>query len=153
MSGEPRQKSRDNPPATMRHSSYSGEPAMANILLVDDDVLIATTIAMALEEAGHSITRAADGVEAYRLFLAGSFDLVLADFRMPFADGASLVDMIRNREYRNRTPVILMSGAVPQEAAVDKLEVQDFLAKPFNDARITAAVDAALAKAAQPAAG
>lgn len=123
---------------------------MADILLVDDDILVATTIAMALEEAGHSVTRAIDGVEAYRLFRSRSFDLVIADFRMPFADGASLVDMIRNRDYRSRTPVILMSGAVPQHAAVDKLDVQDFLAKPFDDARLAAAVETVLAKS-QPA--
>ncbi|WP_290809674.1 response regulator [Ferrovibrio sp.] len=118
---------------------------MAAILVVDDDVLVATTIAIALEDAGHSVVRAVDGVEAYRLFRGRSFDLVIADFRMPFADGASLVDMIRNREYRSRTPVILMSGAVPQQAAVDNLDVQDFLAKPFDDARLTAAVDKVLA--------
>lgn len=118
---------------------------MANILLVDDDVLVAATIAMTLEEAGHSVMRAVDGVEAYRLFRSRSFDLVIADFRMPFADGASLVDMIRNRDYRSQTPVILMSGAVPQQAAVDKLDVQDFLAKPFDDARLVAAVETLLA--------
>lgn len=119
---------------------------MANILLVDDDILVTATIATALEDAGHSVTRATNGVEAYRLFRSRSFDLVIADFRMPFADGASLVDMIRNRDYRSRTPVILMSGAVPQQAAVDKLDVQDFLAKPFDDARLAAAVEAVLAK-------
>lgn len=118
---------------------------MAAILLVDDDVLVATTIAIALEDAGHSVVRAVDGVEAYRLFRNRSFDLVIADFRMPFADGASLVDMIRNRDHRSQTPVILMSGAVPQQAAVDKLDVQDFLAKPFDDARLIAAVDKVLA--------
>lgn len=123
---------------------------MADILLVDDDIMVATTITFALEDAGHSVTRAADGVQAYRLFRDRRFDLVIADFRMPFADGASLVDMIRNREYRSRTPVILMSGAVPQQAAVDKLDVQDFLAKPFDNARLAATVETVLAKS-QPA--
>lgn len=126
---------------------------MANILLVDDDVLVATTIAMTLEDAGHTVTRAINGVEAYRLFRTGSFDLVIADFRMPFADGASLVDMIRNCDYRTQTPVILMSGAVPEQEAVDNLDVQDFLAKPFDDARIIAAIDTVLAKARQSAVG
>lgn len=117
---------------------------MADILLVEDDILIAETIALVLEDAGHAVTRAVDGVAAYHLFRDRRFDLVIADFRMPFADGASLVDMIRHSEQRSRTPVILMSGVVPQQAAVDRLDVQDFLAKPFENARLTTAVDAVL---------
>lgn len=54
--------------------------------------------------------------------------------------------MIRNRDHCGTTPVILMSGAVPLQAAVEKLDVQDFLAKPFDDVRLVAAVKRVLAK-------
>lgn len=119
---------------------------MARLLLVDDDILVSGTIALVLEDAGHEVQVAHDGVGAFRLFKTAEFDLVIADFRMPFADGASLVDMIRNGEYRNDVPVIIMSGAVPREEALDKLNVQAFIGKPFQTDDFISTVSSLLPK-------
>jgi DNA-binding response OmpR family regulator len=120
---------------------------MAHILLVEDDIYFADMFATNLEDLGHAVTRAPDGLAALNRLKRERFDLVITDFQMPFVNGGSLIDSLRRMDAGQTTPVILMSGALPADIVVDSLPIQGFLPKPFTHDVMTALVTATLAEA------
>jgi CheY-like chemotaxis protein len=81
-----------------------------NILLVDDNKLGLSARKCVLEELGHSIATAANGVDAMEQFAARKFDLVVTDYKMPRMDGLELIAGLRKTQ--PDLPVILISGFV-----------------------------------------
>lgn len=90
------------------HSSQTGAPG--NILLVDDNKLGLSARKSVLEELGHRITTASNGVDALERFGEQPFDLVMTDYKMPRMDGLELI--ARLRKGSPELPVILISGFV-----------------------------------------
>jgi CheY-like chemotaxis protein len=135
-----------------------GEPAMANILVVDDDTVMRMTIGLLLERAGYSVVVAEDGRKGLAAFETGHFDLVLLDIFMPTMDGLETMKLVR--ELRPATPIIAMSGR-PLRANSDsepdflamaaKLWAARSLYKPIKPAILLATVAECLA-ATEPAA-
>ncbi len=105
---------------------------MAKILLVDDDPQIRSLMKKTLENIGHKITTASDGLEALGLIYASKYDLVLMDIVLPRIDGLGLLDVIKKRE--PSTMVVMISGQANVESATKalKLGAYDFLMKPFE---------------------
>ncbi|RUT96331.1 response regulator, partial [Mesorhizobium sp. M7A.T.Ca.TU.009.01.3.2] len=96
-------------------------PAMAKLLIVEDDESVRTLAARALERAGHTIDIAADGAQGLSLIQAarGGYDLVVSDIRMPEMDGiemaiaaAALFPSIR---------IVLMTGYADQRERAEEL--------------------------------
>lgn len=81
---------------------------MAQVLVVDDEVLVRETVRIALQRAGHQVTEAADGQKALELLASGKIDLVISDIIMPEVDGIGLILAMRKRHPNLR--VIAMSG-------------------------------------------
>lgn len=121
---------------------------MAHILLVEDDTFFADICAANLEDLGHRVALAANGLMALDQLKDSDFDLVITDYQMPFVNGVSLIDSIRRLDGHSRMPVILMSGALPCDIEVDGLPIQGFLAKPFEHDVMVALIGATLAEAA-----
>ena len=64
---------------------------MADILIVDDDLVMLSFLSSALKKAGHQITTRDNGLDALTRLRAGpSFDLLLSDIIMPGMDGIEL---------------------------------------------------------------
>ena len=63
---------------------------MAHILVVDDDPAMVQFLSKALNNAGHDCVTANDGLRAFDIFKAGTFDLLLTDIVMPGMDGIAL---------------------------------------------------------------
>ena len=82
----------------------------ASILLVDDNTNGLIARKALLEELGYTTATASNGEEALGLFAAGSFDLVVTDYKMPRMDGRELIRRIKAQ--RPSTLVILLSGYV-----------------------------------------
>jgi CheY-like chemotaxis protein len=72
---------------------------MAHILLAEDDEALASFLTKSLKRAGHRVTFARDGLEAYEKLIKDKFDLLLTDLAMPGMDGIDLVKK-RVRIYR-----------------------------------------------------
>jgi len=80
-----------------------------NVLLVDDDPLVAVTAASMLESLGHQVLMASSGTEALNVLQGGSrIDIVITDHAMPQMNGSDLADRIRG--IRPNLPVILATG-------------------------------------------
>jgi two-component system response regulator AtoC len=105
---------------------------MLKILVVDDEPDVCALISDALLEEGHEVNCAIDGAAALSVASATSFDVVVADMRLPKLDGLALFR--RLREESPTTDVILMTGktTVSDAVAVLKEGAFDYLAKPIQ---------------------
>ncbi|WP_309299320.1 response regulator [Paenibacillus sp. YYML68] len=68
---------------------------MANLLIVDDSILMRRNLRMMLTEAGHNVVaEAANGIEAYKEYAKHQPDLVTMDITMPVMNGIEAVKKI-----------------------------------------------------------
>ena len=115
------------------------------ILLVDDEEIIHMTLGAYLCQCGHHVDKAMDGAAGLAAIESGSYDLLLADMRMPGLDGLSLI--ARSRQIRPEMPAVLITGHgdLEMEEAAVRLGVDGFLVKPIKllelDAIVAQAVD------------
>jgi PAS domain S-box-containing protein len=121
-------------------------PHGLRILLVDDNVFVADTINHLLMRAGHRVTYAQNGEEAWTLCREGDdkFDLIVTDQNMPVLTGLELVRRLRNAGLM--LPVILVSGHMATALVDDlvALGVNHVLAKPFTQKELLVVVEAAV---------
>lgn len=79
-----------------------------HILLVDDEEIVRDTLGDYLGDCGYQVSLAEDGRVAVALLRDMTFDLILADVRMPGIDGLALLEQLRTHD--QHTPVIMMTG-------------------------------------------
>src|SRR5579859_4251584 len=80
----------------------------ASILVVDDEETIAELLARVLRRAGYQVVIATTGEQAWELFQARPFDVVLTDLRMPYVSGEQLTR--RMKACAPDTQVIVLTG-------------------------------------------
>src|SRR5436309_15069394 len=112
---------------------------MATVLVVDDDEGVRQLVVMILQQKGHHILWAANGLEALMVYSSYrlNVDLVLTDIDMPQMNGIELAARIRARDPSRR--ILLMTGR-----GADKFQGADgypMLAKPFVPAQLIRAVE------------
>jgi CheY-like chemotaxis protein len=108
------------------------------VLLADDDPVSRRLLQSYLEKWGHQVTAACDGAEAWRLFEAGEFRIVLSDWIMPEMDGLELIRRIRSTTGRGYVYTILVSSRSQKEDLVEGMEAgaDDFVsAAAVSDGR------------------
>jgi DNA-binding response OmpR family regulator len=135
------------------------EPAVdgvvkSQILVIDDDAAIRSTIEAVLTGAGYDVTCAADGEEGVRLFRALRSALVITDVVMPIKEGIETILALRERQPQVR--IIAMSGGgrfAPgggRSVSTDLLGMarafgaDHLLLKPFDADQLIAVVEVAL---------
>jgi len=116
-----------------------------NILLVEDDELVAKTVIAALRRMGHSVTHHANGNEAWlHLSSHPDYDLLLLDLDLPGISGIEIARRARGIRY---TGHILISSGRLSEAEIhelDTLQVDGKLQKPFTPQALRAAIQTSL---------
>jgi two-component system chemotaxis response regulator CheY len=119
---------------------------MAHILAVDDSRSMRQMVTFTLQAAGHQITEAEDGQQAYDIAQTGQFDLVLADVNMPRMDGISLVKKLREMPAFKFTPILMLTT----EAGSDKKTegrsagATGWIVKPFNPDQLLSTISRVL---------
>lgn len=116
---------------------------MANILVIEDDNLVAGAIEAVLTKAGHVVTLAENGEVGLSKFDAAPADLVITDVIMPRKEGIATI-----RELRERVPtlpIIAISGAGRAKnydylRMADKLGATEVMYKPFPNSKLIAIV-------------
>jgi DNA-binding NtrC family response regulator len=103
---------------------------MAKILVIDDQKSIRNTLKDILENEGHEVDTAEDGVDGLAKFSDNKYDLVLSDIKMPNMDGMEVLEKIKAAE--SDTAVIMISGHGNIDTAVDAIKkgAYDFIVKP-----------------------
>ena len=97
-------------PLRKNSSTSARTAALGSILLVDDNKLGLSARKSVLEELGHKIATASNGVDAMEQFGDSKFDLVVTDYKMPRMNGLELI--VGLRKIAPDLPVILISGFV-----------------------------------------
>ncbi len=117
----------------------------ATILIVEDDAVFRELLTTILDEAGYTVSTAADGGEGLRRIQKERFDLVLCDLKMPVRSGLELFRTVRSEPHAPLFIVITAFGRVDEAVAAIKEGAFDFLAKPLKDpASLLAVVQKAL---------
>ena len=102
----------------------------ARILLVEDEVNMARTLAKNLERAGYHVEHAPHGEAALERLAAARFDIVVTDLKMPVMDGMQLLRAMHERQ-ACAPAVVVLTGYGTIESAVEamKLGAADYLIK------------------------
>jgi FixJ family two-component response regulator len=118
--------------------------AVAQVLVVDDEPSILTTLKTALRLEGYAVDVAGGVQLAEERANKKSYDLILLDVALPDGDGVDL--LARLRESGNDAVVIMMSGHATVDAAVraTKLGAIDFLEKGAEQGHLLASIRRAL---------
>ena len=116
--------------------------SLARVLVVDDAVAIRELIAVNLELEGYDVDRAGDGEEALAVVARRRPDVITLDVMMPRLDGFSTIERLRADPGTADIPVVLVTGrASPADRARgEQLQVDGYLAKPFEPAELLATI-------------
>ena len=115
------------------------------ILVVEDDRKVASFIRQGLQEEGHAVEVAKDGVEALdRMLSDPDYDLVILDVMLPGRDGFAVLKSLRAEKVA--APVLMLTArdAVGDKVAGLDLGADDYLTKPFAFEELLARVRALL---------
>ena len=117
------------------------------ILLIEDDLKLASFILKGFKEAGFAVDHCADGEDGLHLALSEPYDAAIVDIMLPKLDGFSLIDEMRGRKIT--TPVIILSAKRSVEDRIMGLQTgsDDYLVKPFSFAELLARVQALIRRA------
>ena len=119
------------------------------ILVVDDELPIRALTSEILTHAGFLVTTAANGAEALRRMEAVTYDLVIADMRMPGMDGATLYEEISDRWPEMHDRIVFITGDIDGERTSRRLARGDvrFLEKPFDMSELLSTIRTVLTAA------
>lgn len=117
------------------------------ILLVEDDIKLASFIQKGLKSAGFAVDHAPDGEEGLHLALGETYDAAIVDIMLPKRDGLSLIEELRR--HKGKTPVIILSAKRSVDDRIKGLQrgSDDYLVKPFAFAELLARVQALIRRA------
>lgn len=115
----------------------------ASILIVDDEKHTRDGLQQALED-DYDVSVAANAEEAFNLFAAQEFDVVVTDLRMPGKSGLRVID--KALTLPNKPAVIMVTAYGSIDSAVEAMKrgAVDFLTKPVNIERLEVLIQRAL---------
>lgn len=118
---------------------------MAKIILVEDEINIASFIERGLREFGHEVSAVYDGNAGWELLQNESFDLLILDIIMPGMNGLELCRMYRQR-FGYHSPVVMLTALGTTDDIVKGLDAgaDDYLVKPFSFQELEARIKALL---------
>lgn len=118
---------------------------MAKIILVEDEINIASFIERGLREFGYEVSVVYDGNAGWELLQNESFDLLILDIIMPGMNGLELCRMYRQR-FGYHSPVVMLTALGTTDDIVKGLDAgaDDYLVKPFSFQELEARIKALL---------
>ena len=116
----------------------------AQILIVDDERLIRTSLVRAITRLGHEVEAAGSIAEARRAADTTRFDLVVLDLKLSDGSGIDLLRHLRTDSPETKVVMITAHGSVETAVEAMKLGAYDFVKKPFELDELLATVGNAL---------
>jgi len=122
---------------------------MVKILVIDDERAIRNTLKEILEFESYSVDIAENGRIGLERALAGTYDLIFTDIKMPEMDGMEFLTAYREgilQQNNEEAPVVVITGHGSVDAAVESLKsgAFDFIQKPLDLNRLLLTVKHAL---------
>lgn len=112
---------------------------MAQILIIDDAIVIRDLLEEYLSDLGHKVDTAVDGLDGIGKALAGDYDVIFCDIHMPRRNGYEVFMEVSVRKPRT---TFIMTDSLPDHLAEQAQEAGAYtcLAKPFDLEEIEAAL-------------
>jgi DNA-binding response OmpR family regulator len=113
-----------------------------NILVVEDEPLMADFIKRGLTAEGHVITTVHDGHEGQAHAMAGNYDIILLDIMLPGQSGLEVCEALRGAGVS--TPILMLTAldSVPDRVRGLRQGADDYLVKPYAFDELLARIDA-----------
>ncbi len=126
------------------HSAIRTPRESASIVVVDAEIVVRELFSIWLEDAGHRVRVADNGVTAQAMLDEESADVLVSDVRMTQGSGLDLLYWAR--EHYPDMPVVLATGRPAVETAVDALRLgaYDFLVKPVDQTDLLRVIERAI---------
>ena len=121
-----------------------------HVLVVEDDKMMAATLAKGIAEDGYRVTSSGTAADALRMADADPADLVVLDIGLPDRSGLEVLQALRAR--KGHTPVIILTARDSVRDRVKGLDAgaDDYLIKPFAFAELLARIRARLRQSESP---
>jgi two-component system chemotaxis response regulator CheY len=116
----------------------------AKVLVVDDSALSRRMSRRVLEEAGHTVVEAEDGIIALERYFLEKPDLVLLDITMRGLNGIEVLRQIRMMDDRARVVILTADVQSSTRTMTDELGAAGFITKPLSGEELTNAVNSLL---------
>ncbi len=103
---------------------------IAQILIIDNDEVLARAITTRLENHGYGCVSARGGEEGLEAYSLGAYDLIITDINMPSLDGIGMIERIR---LHSEVPIIAVTGFADQyRGKIRRYSRVTLLKKPFE---------------------
>ena len=122
--------------------------SMGRVLVVDDEADVRKSVRLILTKAGYDVVEAEDGEKGMAAIKADGnallVDTIICDLYMPKVNGMEAIAYFR--EQFPSVPVIVLTGKpdIPNTASLFKQGIVDYLVKPVEAEKLTAAVHKAV---------
>lgn len=114
---------------------------MKTILLTEDNRDMVELIQLILRDSGYDLITASDGIEAVKVCLEHSPDLVLMDLNMPNMDGFHATMILRDKGFKN--PIIVLTGSESEDDRKRAAEVgcNEYILKTLEMSDVERVID------------
>jgi CheY-like chemotaxis protein len=122
------------------------------VLVAEDDDDTRNLVCTILERAGHEVTAARSGAEAWDLARTSRPQALVIDLKMPGMDGLELTEAVRADDGLKSLPIVLLTAEVRgwEVAKIFGAGVSSYLPKPFSSAGLLEALAAAVSASRGP---
>jgi DNA-binding response OmpR family regulator len=114
------------------------------VLLAEDDRALKRFLEVVLERAGYQVIPASDGLEAMKVALSCTIDIVVTDAMMPNLSGHELCRFLRNSPTLSHLPIIMLSALERKDHEGEQADA--FLSKPVSGERLIECIEELLAR-------
>lgn len=122
------------------------------ILIVEDDVALASFVRKGLEAEHHAVDTAQDGEQGRSMAIGIEYDLVVLDLNLPGVDGLSVLRTIRQRKMNLLVMILTARNRIEDRVQCLDSGADDYLTKPFSFRELSARVRALLRRSHLPSA-
>lgn len=112
-----------------------------NVLIIDDDKLVLSSLANLFIKQGWNVTSCSNGPEGLKQLEQSRYDCILLDIRMPQMDGTQVLERLRQLEQLKKIEeqkIIIMTGYSDEAASIKvfQLGAFNYVSKPFDNERL-----------------
>ncbi|MGQ9619120.1 MAG: response regulator [Candidatus Aminicenantia bacterium] len=115
-----------------------------NLMIVDDEPIVRSSLSDWLKEEGFSVLTAEDGVRALEIIGKEKVDCVILDLKMPGMDGIQVLKEIKARNPEAKVIMITAYGTIQNAVEAMKIGANDYITKPFAPEDIIESIKRAL---------
>lgn len=114
----------------------------ALVLVVDDNTDLRNYVTSILQQQGYQVLTARNGAEGFNLAQSQRPQLIITDLMMPGVSGMEMIQMLRQDETTQGTPIVLLTAKADEDTRLEGVEqgADAYLSKPFNDRELLAEV-------------